>query len=344
MPKNQLNRRQFLNIAGLAAVGTTYACAPKAKKPNPSQTNSQALTTLSSSQKIGQPLNEKCQPAKNRVLRIALMTDFHLMQEFNAIERSTQALRHAQTQADPPQVIFNTGDSIMESLKSSKERAEDQWQAYNELIKLECRLPIYHAIGNHDVWGWGNADVNTQSDPLYGKGMALKMLGLENPFYSFDLAGWRFIFLDSTHLPNEVSKEPYIGKLDDDQFAWMTEEIEKTSPETNICILSHIPILCACELLDGQNEASGNWVMPAAWMHIDARRFRQILLKHKNIRVCLSGHAHQYESLDYLGVRYITGGAVCGNWWMGAYMDFPPAYVMVDLYEDGSAESEFVAY
>jgi hypothetical protein len=35
MPKNQLNRRQFLNIAGLAAVGTTYACAPKAKKPNP---------------------------------------------------------------------------------------------------------------------------------------------------------------------------------------------------------------------------------------------------------------------------------------------------------------------
>ena len=111
-----------------------------------------------------------------------------------------------------------------------------------------------------------------------------------------------------------------------------------------ICIVSHIPILAACEYFDGPNEESGNWVVPAAWMHIDARRFRDYFLRTPNIRLCLSGHTHQYEVLDYLGVRYVTSGAVCGNWWNGAYMEFPPAYVMVNLYDDGSADNLFVPY
>jgi hypothetical protein len=58
----------------------------------------------------------------------------------------------------------------------------------------------------------------------------------------------------------------------------------------------------------------------------------------------LSGHAHQHEVLDYLEVRYVNSGAVSGNWWNGAYMDFPPAYVLIDLYEDGTSESTFVPY
>jgi len=124
----------------------------------------------------------------------------------------------------------------------------------------------------------------------------------------------------------------------------MVKDIEATSSTTPIYLLSHIPILCACKFFDGPNEASGNWEVPAAWMHIDARRFRQTFLKHPNIQLCLSGHSHQHESLDYLGVRYLNDGAVCGNWWNGAYLDFPPAYVLVDLYKDGSSESQFVPY
>lgn len=320
MNRETISRKQFLALAGLAGLGAATACA--------AQPASQPNTTAE----------------RKRVLRIAHMTDFHVMPLGVASQGMARALRHAQDQADPPDIIFNTGDSIMDSLETDKASAEAQWDTFNQVLQAECSLPVIHAIGNHDVWGWGQAREDIQADPLYGKSMALERLGLSNRFYSIQQAGWHFIVLDSTHLPNEVSKYPYIGKLDEEQFQWLEAEVKGVPVSKPICILSHIPIFCACELFDGENEASGNWVLPAAWMHIDARRFRQLFLQHPNIRLCLSGHSHQYESLDYLGVRYLTNGAVCGNWWMGDYMDFPPAYVMVNLYDDGSCESFFMPY
>ena len=315
-----LDRREFLVSVGVAALGAAGACAPK----HPPSTQSE----------------------KKRALRIAHLTDIHAQPGGRSAEGMARALRHAQNQPDRPDAIFNTGDSIMDSLKADKTWTERQWETFSNVLQAECKLPITHVIGNHDVWGWDSPDTTIQEDPLYGKNMAIQVLGLANCYYSFKRAGWRFIALDSTHLPTQASQRihPYIGKIDDEQFQWLAKEIEKTPPETPICILSHIPILCACELFDGPNEESGDWVMPAAWMHIDARRFRQLFLQHPNVRLCLSGHAHQHEVLDYLEVRYVNSGAVSGNWWNGAYMDFPPAYVLIDLYEDGTSESTFVPY
>jgi 3',5'-cyclic AMP phosphodiesterase CpdA len=219
-----------------------------------------------------------------------------------------------------------------------------QWLTYAAVLMYECSLPVIHAIGNHDVWGWGVKDSSIEKDPLYGKEMALERLQLDNRYYSFDRAGWHFIVLDSIHPRNQVSPQPYIGKLDEEQFDWLKQDIEAVSTTVPICIASHIPFLAACEYFDGPNEESGQWQVPACWMHIDARELRRLFLYHPNVRLCLSGHTHQHEVLDYLGVRYQTNGAVCGNWWEGWYMSFPPAYVMVNLYDDGSSDSEFVPY
>jgi 3',5'-cyclic AMP phosphodiesterase CpdA len=273
------------------------------------------------------------------------MTDFHVQPEGIAPSETARALRHAQDQADPPEIIFNTGDSIMDALATSAARAEEQWAVFSRIMSDECHLPIVHVIGNHDIWGWGLSDSTLKpDDSAHGKEMALQHLGLSSRYYSFDRAGWHFVVLDSNHPPNAVSSQPYIGQLDDEQFGWFVQDVEAVSSTTPICVLSHIPLLAACEYFDGLNEESGNWVIPAAWVHLDARRFRQLFLHHPNIRLCLSGHTHQHEVLDYLGVRYLTNGAVSGNWWEGVYMDFPPAYVMVNLYEDGSADSTFVPY
>ena len=109
-------------------------------------------------------------------------------------------------------------------------------------------------------------------------------------------------------------------------------------------MVSHIPVLCACEFFDGELASTGNWVVPGAWMHIDAGRLRQLFLAHPNVRACLSGHAHQHDRVDYLGVRYACDGAVCGNWWRGDYLNCPPSYAMVDFYDDGSIEAQLIAY
>ena len=120
--------------------------------------------------------------------------------------------------------------------------------------------------------------------------------------------------------------------------------MEGTPASAPVCIVSHIPVLAACEYLDGDNEASGDWVVPGAWMHIDARRLWRLFWAHPNVKLCLSGHTHQVEDLRYHGVKYLTNGAISANWWYGPYFDFPPGYVIVTLYADGSSESKFVTY
>jgi 3',5'-cyclic AMP phosphodiesterase CpdA len=180
--------------------------------------------------------------------------------------------------------------------------------------------------------------------------MAVQQLGLPNRYYAFDQAGWHFIVLDSIHRP-ETGKtyagsvdKSYTGKLDEEQFAWLAAELDKTPASTPICVISHIPILSACELLDGDNEASGNWIVPGAWVHIDARRFWNLFWQHRNVRLCLSGHTHQVEDLRYHGVQYMTNGSIAAKWWQGAYMDFPPGYMAMTLFTDGSSAGEFVEY
>jgi len=338
MTKRRLfNRRQFLKSAGLAAlVGAAGACASPETTPTPTLAPTPRPTLA--------PTPTPDPASKKRVLRIAHMTDFHVQPEGIGPGETARALRHAQDQADPPEIIINTGDSIFDALETSLSRAEEQWDVFNRIVAAECHLPIVHAIGNHDVWGWGLPNSTLEPDPARGKEMALQKLGLSNRYYSFDRAGWHFVVLDSNYPPNAVSAYPYIGKLDDEQFKWLGQDVAAVSSHTPICVLSHIPLLAACEYFDGPNEDSGNWVVPASWVHIDARRFRSFFHQYPNIRLCLSGHTHQHEVLDYLGVRYQTNGAVCGNWWEGIYMNFPPAYVMVNLYDDGSADSTFVPY
>jgi len=340
MNDNMFKRRDFLKLAGLTTIGLVGACTSS------QAANTVTPATVQPSATLEPTATMEVVSQRKRVLRIAHMTDFHAQPEGMAPSGIRRALRHAQNQEDPPDIIFNTGDSIMESLGANKARTEAQWDVFNNVLASDCKVPIVHSIGNHDVWGWGMEDLAIKNDPLYGKEMALEKLGLANRYYSFDLAGWHFVVLDSTHLPNTVSRYPYIGALDEEQFQWLVTDINGIAMTSTmpVCILSHIPIIAACEYFDGPNEETGNWVVPAAWMHIDSRRFRDYFLQTSSIRLCLSGHTHQYEVLDYLGVRYMTNGAVCGNWWNGIYMDFPPAYVMVNLYDDGSADSLFVPY
>ena len=318
-----LTRREFLLGSGVAAAGALAACT--------SQPPPQVLEPEGGS--------------RRHVLRIAHLTDIHMLPIGPAADGMRRALQHAQGLEPRPDVVFNTGDSIMDALTTAKDLALAQWETFHRVLNESCSLPIRHLIGNHDVWGWGLDDPEIQSDPLYGKGMALEQLGLSERYYSFSQAGWHYIALDSNHLPILSDTDiPYTGQLDDEQFAWLEKELADLPAETPVCLLSHIPILCACEFFDGPNEDSGNWVVPGAWMHIDARRLRTLFLMHPNVRLCLSGHAHQHDRVDYLGVKYVCSGAVSGNWWMGSYLDFPPAYVVVDLFDDGSSEHTFVPY
>lgn len=279
--------------------------------------------------------------SRRRVLRIAHLTDVHVQPERKAGEGFGACLRHVQEQKDRPDVIFSGGDCIMDSLGADQARTKLQWELWQKVLRDECSLPVEHCIGNHDVWGWHREGSRATGDePLYGKKWAMEALGLARPYRSFDRAGWHFVVLDSTHPDGGT----YKGRLDDEQFEWLGGDLRRTDPKTPVLILSHIPILGACVFFDGETEKSGDWVVPAAWMHTDARRLKDLFHQHPNVKVCLSGHIHLVDRVDYLGVSYLCNGAVSGGWWKGDYQECSPGYALVDLFADGSFENRYVTF
>jgi len=61
-------------------------------------------------------------------------------------------------------------------------------------------------------------------------------------------------------------------------------------------VVSHIPIISTSVFFDGDNEKSGNWNVPRAWMHIDARKIKDLFADYPNF-----DFTRFYESLHRRG-------------------------------------------
>lgn len=270
-------------------------------------------------------------PNRQRVLRFAHLTDVHVFSERQSEQGFAECLHHVQNQNDQPEMIVFGGDNVMNVDGDGRNTADEQLRIWNKVIKDHCSLPYKIVVGNHDVLA---------NDPVDGKKWAVDSFALSNRYYSFEQAGWKFIILDSTY-PLE---QGYKGRLDGEQMMWLDETIRETSPNTPICIISHIPILSPSSFFDGDNEKTGDWIVPGAWMHIDARQIKDLFFRYPNVRLCLSGHIHLVDTATYLNVTYACNGAVSGGWWRGPCQEFHPGYAIVDLYDDGASQIEYVNF
>lgn len=278
---------------------------------------------------------------KTRALRLAHLTDIHVQPELSAGPGLAACLKHVQSLKDAPTLILNGGDSVMDVFGKDAARAKAQADIFRSVLKQECSLRVEHCIGNHDVWGWNKKNSQTTGDEAnWGKPWALDLFGINRRYRSFDVAGWHFIVLDSTF----PAGTGYTARLDDEQFDWLAKDLAATPPTTPVCVLSHIPILAVSAFMDGENEKSGDWKVPGAWMHIDARQIGKLFLKHPNVKLCLSGHLHLHDQCLYNNVWYICNGAVSGGWWKGSYHECAEGYGLVDLYADGTFDAQYVGF
>ena len=277
-----------------------------------------------------------------RSLRFVHLTDMHI-RPGSVPERGIQnLLEEIHSLDEKPDFVINTGDNVMDSLKRSKEETAAQWDSWRQYYRSKLKYDLFSCIGNHDVWGWSLKATEIESDPLFGKNWAVKELDLPHRYYSMDKKGWHFIFLDSSF--RDTENHSYIAKLDKEQFEWLENDLKKTPAKTPVCIVSHIPIISTSVFFDGENEKLGSWSIPGAWMHIDARKIKDLFSDYPNIKLAISGHVHLADKANYLGIDYLCNGAACGAWWQGNYQEFPPLYAIIDLYEDGSFNSELVHY
>jgi 3',5'-cyclic AMP phosphodiesterase CpdA len=219
------------------------------------------------------------------------------------------------------------------------------WDLWRRVWREECSLPREHVIGNHDIWGWDKQrSQTTGSESRWGKQWALEVFGLSKPYRSFDRNGWHFVILDPCQ---PSATQTYTAFLDDEQFAWLAKDLAATDKNTPIVVISHIPILTVTTLLTArpnQEERPTDWTVPGHLMLRDARRVHELFRQHPNVKLALSGHIHQVDRVDYEGVTYICGGAICGAWWGGNYRGMEEGYGLIDLYRGGEFAYQYVPY
>jgi Icc protein len=274
--------------------------------------------------------------AAKPVLRIAHITDVHLKDKFGAPEKFEKCLHHIQNQQHKPDLILNGGDIVFDMNKENIDTINKQWQLVKDILKNECSIPTHYCLGNHDIWWYEN----NKGQSVYGKQYSLDQLQLPKPYYSFTQNGWKFIILDSVHL--DIDNTWYIGKLGDEQFNWLENELKSTDPKMPVLVMSHIPILTATLMIE--DNIINKWQMLGGDMHTDTAKIINLFYKHPNVKLCLSGHIHLRDKVVYNNVTYICDGAVSGAWWEGNKRETAPGYGLIDLYADGTFDEKYVNY
>ena len=311
-----MERKSFLKALGLVAAGNFLPNSTKAE--------------------VTAPI---IQIPAHRVLRIAHLTDTHISNNENAKKGFVKCLHHIQNMKDKPDIIINGGDAIEDALYKTKPDVKKQWGLWHSILKNESSLKVHNTLGNHDIWGL----YTEKKDFLYGKKFAQEMMQLDNTFSSIDINGWHIVFLDSTQ--KKSNGLWYTAKLGEEQTDWLERDLKIVAPQTPIMVVSHIPILAANIFLDDVKQRFGKFHIPGSWMHTDVKNIVSIFNKYENVKLCLSGHIHLQDRVEYNGVTYCCNGAVAGDWWDNEYYHETRAgFGLVDLFADGSFKNEYVSY
>jgi Icc protein len=283
--------------------------------------------------------DELQKPAK-RALRVAHLTDMHVEPgALRAGEGYGLALRSLETLEPKPDLLITGGDHIMDGTGRLGGDVAAQWDLYQRALKENTALAVYPVIGNHDVFGWSIPQEVPASTRGYGKALYLERMNRATSYYSFDAGGWHIVCLDNI-APRGTGFFAHLGA---EQTAWLKSDLEKDPRNTPVCVISHVPLLTACALFDDGVPNATGYALPDSYMHHDVKPLLMLLRQH-GVKVCLSGHIHLVDRVDYLGMTFLCNGAVSGNWWKGPRQEFPEGYGVIDLYADGTFQHQYATY
>ena len=109
--------------------------------------------------------------------------------------------------------------------------------------------------------------------------------------------------------------------------------------------MSHVPIFGVAPYWSGGTDKGELLTLARHAMHFDYRKLKNLFKQHPNVKACISGHMHFIDAAEYMGVKYFCNGAVCGGWWQSHRKDeCHPGYAVLDLYDDGHVERQYVKY
>lgn len=274
--------------------------------------------------------------------RFVHLTDIHIKRERGGDQGFAKALQAVEALKPRPDFILTGGDLVFDVLNATPAKARELFDLYLKVLADNTSLKTHNTVGNHDVFGWHPKSGLSPRTAGYGKAMVKDRLHWTETYHRFDHKGWRFFSLDNIQ-PGGDHRHPYEGRLDPVQFEWFKAELQKTDPKTPIVTCEHIPLITVTGFGHGDLYKEREWRFPNAYICGDATQ-RLSLLQTRNVRLSLSGHIHERDRIEYLGTTFINDGAVCGNWWKGAYRGVPEGFGVFDLNADGTFDYHYHDY
>jgi 3',5'-cyclic AMP phosphodiesterase CpdA len=297
---NQLDRRQFLSLSAMSAAAVVAGVSP--------------LTAAAAS------------PAAD--FDFIFLTDTHLQPELAAADGCAMAFEKVRSL--PADFVLQGGDHVFDALAVDRQRADLVTQLYARTEQAIGKL-VHHAIGNHDLFGVFPKSGLSPSSPGYGKQLFAELHG--PTYYSFDHKGYHFVVLDTVQPTLDRSWE---ARIDEPQLDWLRDDLAKLAPGAPVIVACHVPLVSAAAEYAAPTVSSGSGVAaPSAIAHPqmtvgNAWQVLPLLEKH-NVLAVFQGHTHINETVRFRGVQYVTGGAVCGNWWHGTRWGIPEGFTVVSL-------------
>ena len=225
------------------------------------------------------------------------MTDVHL--DTNSLSSFAQTVR--EIMGISPDFVVNTGDivNIGNGVTISGTQADEWFGAYQHVVS-GFNMPVYNALGNHDV-----ADINLERVPGAVPGCSKDAWrGYFGPtYYSFDWGQYHCIVLD----PNELNGGKQAYQISDSQLGWLQQDLSYREGQP---------------LLVFFHEPTTSWESQSQVL--------DILKQHRTAIFC--GHAHQNLLMNTQGISEQVTGALSGEWGFGACPDgSEPGYRIVSV-------------
>jgi 3',5'-cyclic-AMP phosphodiesterase len=259
-------------------------------------------------------------------------TDTHIEPELDATRGCEMCFRKiAGMKAD---FAIMGGDHVYDVLGVDRQRADLVFDLY-EKTQQTIGMPLYQTIGNHDAFGVLTKSGITPSDPYYGKKMYEDRVS-RRTYDSFDHKGWHFVVLDSIQPTEDRLWE---ARVDDAQLRWLENDLDRVVPGTPIIVAVHVPLVTAFATWapDVDTDRKYNTLNVANGPQVVT------LLDGHNVVAVLQGHTHVNEFIELRKTKYITGGAVCGNWWHGPRLGFSEGFTVVSL-RGGQISTHYETY
>ena len=262
-------------------------------------------------------------------------TDTHIQPELDAAHGCDMAFRKIAS-LNPDFAIMG-GDHVFDSNAVDRTRANTVFDLY-KTTEQSLRMPLHHTIGNHDVFGILPKSGVAPTDPGYAKKMYEDRMG--KTYYSFDHKGWHFIILDSIQPTDDRAWQALI---DPPQLAWLKDDLQRTGATTPVIVTVHAPLVSAFATYAPKTEGAHTPSAKYNTMTVDNASEVLTAFEGHNIVAVLQGHLHINKIVTLRGTQYITGGAVCGNWWRGPRLGYPEGFTVVSA-RNGSITTRYEPY